>query len=579
MVGEIGPSSRERNRLYYGDNLEILRGFPDGSVDLIYIDPPFNSKRDYNVIFDGAVAEEHAFADTWSWSGVKKELDLVEREPQRYAVIRGFLDAMESLLGRSSGMYCYLAMMSVRVVELHRVLRHTGSFYIHCDPTSSHYLKTLMDAVFGAEHFRNEIVWKRTHSHGGASRLGPVHDTILFYTKTDDYLWNPQYTPYSEGYKENFFKFQDPDGHRYRSTILTGSGVRHGASGKPWRGVDPTRVGRHWAIPGYVRPLLGDIPPSDVQAALDELDSIGRILWPDKEGGTPSFKQYIDDMEGVNLQDIWTDIPPIPSKAAERLGYPTQKPLALMDRILRSSSKKGDTVLDAFCGCGTTVAAAEKLGRQWIGIDITFRAIELIRQRLIDHYYGNEAEFERRVEVLGVPKDLESARHLAVSTDPLRKQFEKWACTALGGVHNEAKGPDAGVDGFIPFKLADGKTQKCLIQVKSGRVTITDIQRFNSVLDYFRAPMGVFFTLEKPTSPMTSYVAQLPPYKPKWGGQELVDYPRLQIITVEEHFHGKRPEVPLAVKIQKNAMSLDRAGPGQARLTGTGRMPEDLEGR
>lgn len=245
----------------------------------------------------------------------------------------------------------------------HRVLKPTGSLYLHCDPTSSHYLKILLDGIFSVKNFRNEISWKRTHAHSGSNKYGPIHDVIFFYTKSETYQWHPIKVPYTESYIQNFFRFTDDTGRRYRATILTGSGIRHGLSGQPWRGIDPTAVGRHWAIPGFIRAQLNLTNNATVHEVLDELDQQHRILWPNKPGGTPSFKQYLDDIQGVNLQDIWTDIPPLSAQSAERLGYPTQKPEALLERIITASSQPGNLILVPFCGCGTAVAVAERLQR------------------------------------------------------------------------------------------------------------------------------------------------------------------------------------------------------------------------
>ncbi|MFN0133338.1 MAG: site-specific DNA-methyltransferase [Phycisphaerales bacterium] len=313
--------------IYCGDNLEQLAKLPDACIDLIYIDPPFNSNRNYEV-FWGETKEKRAFED-------------------RHASTQAYIDYMRP-----------------RCVELARVLKRTGSFYYHCDWHASHYVKCMLDQLFGENNFLNEIIWKRTHSHGGANRFGPVHDTIFLYAGSDKWTWNPQYSEYSDDYKEKFFRFADADGKRYRLTILTGTGTRNGSSGKPWRGVDPNKSGRHWAVPGYVRPLLPNPNTKTVQEALDQLDKIGRVVWPYKKDGVPAFKQYLEDMEGTQLQSVWIDIPPISAQAQERLGYPTQKPLALLDRIIKASSNPNDIVLDAFCGCGTALVAAQNLGRQ-----------------------------------------------------------------------------------------------------------------------------------------------------------------------------------------------------------------------
>jgi DNA modification methylase len=377
-----------RNRLIWGDKKYVLPSLlPEfaNSVDLIYIDPPFDTGADFSYLAEvpdhqveatsftklPSVIEQKAYRDTWGQGATH-------------------LDS-------------YLRWFYETLIFLEKLLKLTGSIYIHLDSHVGHYAKVIADEIFGSENFQSEIVWKRTYSHGGAVRYGPVHDTILFYTKSNDFIWNSQYVPYSADYVSNFFRFKEPDGRRYRATILTGSGIRGGPSGKPWRGIDPTKAGRHWAIPGYVRSLLGEVSPTDVQKALDKLDSIGRILWPAKKGGVPSFKQYINDMEGVNIQDVWTDIPPISAQAKERVGFPTQKPEALMERIIKASSNDDDLVLDCFCGSGTTAAVAEKLGRRWIACDLSRFGVHTTRKRLLSvevvkpFVIQNLGKYERQV--------------------------------------------------------------------------------------------------------------------------------------------------------------------------------------
>jgi len=365
------------NQIHEGDNLEILgRHFPDDSVDLIYLDPPFNSNADYQV------AEGQAFTDTWRWDPqsvkIYQRLITSEQLPDR---TRHALIAFHDLLGPSDTL-AYLVMMAPRLVELHRVLKPSGSLYLHCDPSASHALKLLLDAIFGPEHFQNEVIWKRTHAHGSAKRFGPVHDVILLYSKTSDFYWNTPRIKHSADYVDKHFKRLDPNtGRKYQAITLTGSGVRFGESGKPWRGIDPTSVGRHWAIPGKVIERL-KIEGKSLHEKLDALDALGRIDWPAKKSGTPRLKWFADELEGVSLSDVWGDIAPLSAKAVERTGYPTQKPLVLLERIITSSSREGDLVLDPFCGCGTTLAAAQKLGRRWIGIDVAPLAIAMTRRRL-----------------------------------------------------------------------------------------------------------------------------------------------------------------------------------------------------
>ena len=367
--------------VWTGDNLDVLRGINSGSVDLIYLDPPFNSNRTYSAPI-GSKAAGAAFKDTWTLDDVDQAWhgEIADRSPALYAVIEA------AGLAHGKGMKSYLIMMAVRLLELRRVLAETGSIYLHCDPTASHYLKVLMDVVFGATQFRNDITWKRTYSHGGARRWGPIHDTILFYTVSDTYLWNRIHQAYDPAYIEKYYRLSDNRG-RYRLVILTGTGVRDGESGMPWRDIDPTDSGRHWAVP--VTALEGvagarDTSTMSVQEKLDVLDEAGLIYWPPR-GRVPSQKRYLHESPGVRLQDIVTDIGPV-TRGQERLGYPTQKPLALLERIIKASSNPGDMVLDPFCGCATTLVAAESLGREWAGIDLSPMAVKLVDQRLRDQH-------------------------------------------------------------------------------------------------------------------------------------------------------------------------------------------------
>lgn len=418
-------------------------------------------------------------------------------------------------------------------MELHRVLKPTGSLYLHCDPTASHYLKLLLDAVFGPTNYRNEVIWKRTHAHGSAKRLGPVHDTLFLYTKTDRYLWTSPKAQHDPHYlRKHFTGFDRETNRRFQPITLTGAGVRHGDSGKPWRGVDPTASGRHWAIPRAVLERL-QVHGNTVQEKLDALDSAGRIHWPAKSDGKPRLKWFEDELGGVALSDVWTDIAPISAHAAERLGYPTQKPEALLERIINASSNPGDVVLDPFCGCGTAIAAAQKLGRRWIGIDITHLAINLIEHRLHDSF-GDEAKYEVR----GEPTDQSGAQALAQQD---RFQFQYWALGLVGARPvEEKKGADRGIDGRLRF-LDDGtgKPKHIILSVKSGHVSVRDVRDLRGVLDREKAEIGVLITLEDPTGPMRTEAAGAGFYQSPWG-----KHPRLQILTIEQLLAGARIDSP-----------------------------------
>ena len=526
------------NALYYGDNLSVLREhIKDESVDLVYLDPPFNSNANYNLLFKAPGGEQsqaqiEAFEDTWHWNDVA-ELAFDEVMKSGNSNAADMLRALRSFLGEND-MMAYLAMMAVRLIELHRVLKKTGSLYLHCDPTASHYLKILLDAVFGKASFLSELLWRRTSSHNSAKRWGPVHDTILLYAKSPEYCWNPVFESYDESYIDRFYRFEDEKG-RFRIGDLAGAGTRSGESGSAWRNVNPTKSGRHWAVPTAVivrSGLNGNFEKLNVQEKLDRLDELGLIYWPPK-GKVPQFKRYLEAARGVAIQDMITDIKPISSQATERLGYPTQKPVALLERILSASSNEGDVVLDPFCGCGTTVHAAQKLGRQWIGIDVTHLAISLIEKRLKDAFPGVA------FEVHGVPKDASGAADLAKCD---KYQFQWWAVSLVDAIPfaGKKKGADGGIDGLIYFK-PDGKTtERAIVSVKGGdTVSVAMVRDLKGVLDREKAPMGIFLSLMEPTKPMIAEAAAAGLYETEYGR-----FPRLQILTVENLFAGKRPQIP-----------------------------------
>ena len=527
----------EANALFYGDNLDILRRYiADESVDLVYLDPPFNSNATYNVLFrapggEASQAQIEAFDDTWHWNDkAEKAFDEVMTSGNTDAA--EMLRAMRSFL-KENDMMAYLTMMAVRLLELHRVLKPTGSLYLHCDPTASHYLKVMLDSVFGKENYRSEIIWKRTAAHSSANRWADVHDTILFYAKSNNYSWNKVFTPYDEKYKERY-KNRDADGRLWSDDNLSAPGVRRGDSGEIWRGFDPTAKGVHWKISNAaVSEIVGDEAAANLSTLekLDVLDRHGLIHWP-RSGGFPRFKRVLG--AGLLAQDVIADIFPLNSQAQERLGYPTQKPLALLERIIAASSNPGDIVLDPFCGCGTTVHAAQKLGRRWIGIDVTHLAIGLIRRRLIDAF--PQVQFETH----GVPKDAQGAHELA-SAD--KHQFQLWACSMVDAqpFKGGRKGADGGVDGYIYFK-PDGKaTEKAIVSVKGGgNVGVGMIRDLIATVDREKAKVGILLSLEDPTTTMRREASAAGLYKTDMHG----DFPKIQILTVEDMFEGKRPQLP-----------------------------------
>ncbi len=528
-----------QNVLYYGDNLEVLRRYiKDETIDLVYLDPPFNSNATYNVLFaekngSQAAAQIQAFEDTWHWdqTAAASFQEVVEAGGKTSQVMQAF----RTFLG-DNDILAYLAMMAPRLVELRRVLKPTGSIYLHCDTTASHYLKVLMDAVFHPENFLNEIVWKRTFAHGSARRCGPVHDLLLFYAKTDDYVWTGLRLPQDDQYVTKHFRLiEETTGRAFQPIALTGAGVRYGESGQPWRGVNPTKVGRHWALPGGVLSKLG-IFEGSVQQKLDALDAGGRIYWPAKKDGSPRLKWYADELGGTALLDVWTDIPPISAQAAERLGYPTQKPEALLERIIQASSHQGDTVLDPFCGCGTTISAAQKLKRRWIGIDITHLAINLIKHRL-------QNAFGRRIsyQVIGEPVSLPDAAELA-KQDPY--QFQWWTLGLVGARSVEGKkGADKGIDGRLYFHDdPKGKTKQIILSVKAGEtVTVAHVRDLRGVLDREKAEIGVLLCMAEPTKAMRTEAASAGFYISPWDSKK---YPRLQILTIADLLNGKAISYP-----------------------------------
>ncbi len=519
------------NLLYYGDNLEVMRQhIADESVDLIYLDPPFNSNQDYNVLFaeqDGSrsAAQIKAFGDTWRWDqGAVLCFDEAVRFGGRVAAA---MQAFHTMLGPSD-MLAYLAYMAPRLIELKRVLKDTGSIYLHCDPTASHYLKLLMDAIFGPKMFRNEIVWKRTTAHSSAKRWGPIHDIILFYAKTTDYLWKDIRQPYDQEYIDRFFVFDDEDGRgRYWTADITGAGTRKGPSGQPWRGYDPAKIKRHWVT---------------IPEKLERLDKDGRIYWPKNSEAMPKLKRYLNEAPGLRIQDLIIDIPPLitmggKGSKAERLGYPTQKPEALLARIILASSNEGNVILDPFCGCGTSIAAAQRLNRRWIGIDITHLAITLIRHRL-KNSYGKDLK-ELGGKIIGEPKDISGARELA-ATDPY--QFQWWALGLVDARPNEEKkGADRGVDGVLPFRdEMKGPGKKIVISVKAGTVGPVHVRELRGVVERDQAAIGALFTMQPPTAKMRGEAADAGFYEAPDGSR----YPRIQLRTVEELMAGKGLEYP-----------------------------------
>lgn len=537
-----------KNQLYYGDNLDVLRRYVrDETVDLVYLDPPFKSDQDYNVLFaeqDGsrAAAQIKAFGDMWQWDEASARVyeEVVEtggRVSQVLQSFRGFLG--------DNDMLAYLAMMAPRLVELRRVLKPTGSLYLHCDPTASHYLKILLDAIFGPTNYRNEITWQRTESHNTAGRYGNVADILLFYVQSDRATYNRSFHKYADqkysAQQMQRFRHVDDDGRRYKLENLTGPRPDSNSGKFEWRGTLPGPT-RGW---GYKK------------AQLEQWWAEGKIQT--KKDGTPrmdGLKVYLDETEGKPLQNIWTDISRISNTSSERLGYPTQKPEALLERIINASSNAGDVVLDPFCGCGTAIAAAQKLNRRWIGIDVTHLAIGLIKHRL-RNTFGDDVT--KSYEVIGEPVSPPDAAVLA-KDDPF--QFQWWALGLVGARPAEQKkGADKGIDGRLYFHddAAGAKTKQIIFSVKAGKTSVPHVRDLRGVIEREQAEIGVLLTQQEPTKPMRKEAASAGFYESPWGTR----HPRLQLLTVTDLLMGETVDRP----VQQGNVTFKKA-PKYQRETG-----------
>ena len=555
-------------QLFYGDNLDILRRhIADESVDLVYLDPPFKSNQNYNVLFaerDGtqAAAQIKAFEDTWHWDQAASRA--YEEVVESGGSVADALRAFRICVG-GNDMLAYLSMMAPRLVELRRVLKPAGTLYLHCDPTSSHYLKVLLDAVFGPENFRGELVWKRSSAHSdtkqGSKQPGRIHDVLLFYTKTAEWTWNEVYTPYADSYTGRDYKHvEEGTGRRFRRGDLTaarpGGDTSYGWRVKKHKGVQERWVAdledEHlnpvagWEYKG-VRPYEGRYWAYS-KANLKQFAREGRLRHT--YGGMPEYKRYLDEMPGVPLQDLWMDVPPLQSGMAERLGYPTQKPEALLERVLQASSNEGDVVLDPFCGCGTTIAAAERLKRRWIGIDITHLAINLIRHRL-RHAYGDG--IERTYDVVGEPVSVPDAAALAAA-DPF--QFQCWALGLVGArPAQNKKGADKGIDGRRYFHEVEGATTRQIVfSVKAGKTGPDHVRELRGVVEREDAAIGALICLRRPTKAMREEAADAGSYTSPWGR-----HPRIQLLTIEDLLSGTQLDAPPTRQVDRTFRKAPRA--------------------
>lgn len=510
------------NVLYFGNNLSVLRErIPDESVDLIYIDPPFNSSRNFFVLFKdrtgkSSAAQEEAFTDTWTWTEDSEAAykEIVIACPNRDLATT--VEALRAFL-RETPMMAYLVAMAIRLVEMHRVLKPTGSFYLHCDPVASHYLKVILDVIFGPEHFRNEITWKRTSAHSDAKhKWADIADIILFYVKSKAAVFTPQYMAHGVAYVEEFYRLDDGDGRGpYRKDNVTSPNPRPNLMYE-WQGFSYPPKGWRYS-----------------KETMQKLHDQGRISYPRQKDGTPDFtkrpalKRYLNEQVGTIVPNVWTDIPPVQARG-ESLGYPTQKPLALLERIISASSKPGDVVLDCYCGCGTTVTAAHKLHRKWIGIDITAVAVAVIKSRLENSF----EDLKDKVLVDGFPTDFEGARQL-FEYDPYK--FQIWACTLIDAYPLQKRGADGGIDGWLNFFDLDDTPQRAVVQVKGGKVQVNLIRDFCHVVAREKAAIGFFICMGVVTKPMLDEAMK----QGFWTDAGKRDYPKIQILSVADLLNHK----------------------------------------
>ena len=497
------------NRLYFRDCLEVMReDIPSESIDLIYLDPPFNSKRLYNAFIGGA--QWVAFDDTWRWYEAIDDFHEVAGQPR----LAGLMEGLRLMLGEVPQL-AYLSYMANRLVECWRVLKDTGSIYLHCDPTMSHYLKAVMDGIFERSNFRNEITWRRTTAHNTTSRkYGNITDRLLFYSKTNRPYFGAPRTTHDDTYTSNFYRHQDADGRRHR---------RHQVERNAALGVRPNLI---YEYNGYT-PKYGWMME---QGKLESLDAAGRLYWT--KTGRPQRKIYLDDVEKPRVGDLWADIAPIQAQSEERIGYPTQRPLALLERIIKASSNEGDTILDPFCGCGTSIHAAQNLGRQWIGIDICVNACKVIERRLKAHFDSLWSEIKFR----GLPKTRDDARFMAGS-DPFR--FERWAASLVDGMEgNKKQRGDHGIDGWGRLPIKKGQFIDMVSQVKGGHTNPGHVQAFNGARQQAKADLGIFTCFEdRVTNGMRDAAVNT---------GKFMSAPVVQIYTVEDYFEGRKPVLPVA---------------------------------
>lgn len=512
------------NHLYFGDCLDVLKDlskrYPKPFIDLIYIDPPFNSKRNYNVLFEkvdlkDVVAQKHAFTDTWSNVFYLLELnDLSNLDKGLF----DFLSVLNNSNSISKSAVAYLTTMSNRIWYMHKLLKNTGSFFLHCDPTMSHFLKIICDIIFGQNNFKNEIIWQRTSTHNdakqGAKHFGRIHDVILFYSKSKKQSFNTIYKAYSNDYIKKAYNKIDNNGRRFKASDMSGPG---GASkGNPiftWNGIR-----KHWRY-SY--------------ATMKKLHQENKIYY--SSNGMPYLKHYIDEMKGISVDDLWSDIKP--ASRTERIGYPTQKPENLLERIIKSCTQEGDLVADFFCGCGTAVSVSQRLNRKWLGVDISHLAVQIIEKRLLDTY---GLKIKRTIQLHGFPKDIESVKMLARNKGIGAVSFKEWIIEVLlHGVANEKNKRIISYDGYLPFNF-NGEQKFALIKAKSTKVSSKDIQSLNRAVVKQKATLGLFICFEDSISRSILKKAETIGFF-----NNKYDIDKIQVLTVESLMDGKQPSLPL----------------------------------
>jgi len=552
------------NTLFYGDNLSILQQHVlDVSVDLCYLDPPFNSNRDYNVLFREQSGRESpaqikAFGDTWNWAGAAEawaEFAALCPVPKVIELMRGF----HNTLGENDVM-AYLVMMAPRLYHLWRVLKPTGSLYLHCDPTASHYLKLILDGIFGAKNYRNEITWKRNFTKKGSqhemTRFANNADIIFFYGKSRETPFRTQYFAKPLEEVADLYDKVDEQGRRFKSEPIELPGMM-------------ARANLVYEFMGYT-PIHGWMMSRE---KLQELDDAGKLYFT--KNGKPRRKNFLEDYVGTQVDNIWTDILPVGQKQSEGQGYPTQKPIALLERIINASSNPGDVVLDPFCGCGTAIVAAQKLGRQWLGIDVTPIATSLIQKRLFDQFEArdirllsaadkaNAVTLARAFSVEGLPTDETGARAMFEAD---HKKFEMWAVGLVPAIPQEKKGADGGIDGLAYFDVGAKELTKAVIQVKGGKVGSPGVQQLRGAMSGLNAALGFYVTLEAPTRNMKAEALSAGYYKAATGVGRQV--PAMQIRTIAELLDGHGFEFPVTVgsNVSFKSASAIAAASGQGGL-------------